>query len=40
MDVNYLVTWCRSLNLQAALAEIWDEAFPGQTPPVRQSTDE
>jgi hypothetical protein len=29
-----LAAWCRSLHLQAALAEIWDEAFPGETPPV------
>lgn len=33
MDVAYLLSWCDKLNLNAELAEIWDEAFPGELPP-------
>ena len=32
LDVDYLLTSARQLKLENELLEIWDEAFPGQTP--------
>ncbi len=37
LDVKYLVQWCRRLELDSEFAEIWDEAFPGESPPVSSS---
>ncbi len=33
LDVEYLLKWIKAHGLQSQLAEIWDEAFPGEQPP-------
>ncbi len=33
LDEEYLLKWIKVHGLQAQLAEIWDEAFPGEHPP-------
>jgi hypothetical protein len=33
LDIPYLKQWTARLKLEAALADIWSEAFPGQMPP-------
>jgi hypothetical protein len=33
LDDEYLLKWIRAHGLQSQLAEIWDEAFPGEQPP-------
>ena len=33
LDEEYLLKWIKAHGLQAQLAEIWDEAFPGEHPP-------
>ena len=34
LDLSYLMHWTRTLVLGAELAEVWEEAFPGEKPPV------
>ncbi len=33
IDSGYLLKWTAALRLSGELAEIWDEAFPGELPP-------
>ena len=33
LDEEYLLKWIKAHGLQSQLAEIWDEAFPGEQPP-------
>lgn len=33
LDEAYLLKWIKAHGLQSQLAEIWDEAFPGEQPP-------
>jgi hypothetical protein len=33
LDNEYLLKWIRAHGLRSQLAEIWDEAFPGERPP-------
>jgi len=33
LDLGYLRTWSGKLNLSKELREIWQEAFPGKSPP-------
>lgn len=33
LDEEYLLKWIRAHGLQSQLAEIWNEAFPGEQPP-------
>jgi hypothetical protein len=33
LDMPYLLPWAKNLNLEADLTSVWEEAFPGETPP-------
>ncbi len=33
LDLAYLVRWTTALSLAKALAEVWEEAFPGERAP-------
>lgn len=35
LDLHYLVEWCQRLRLEKDLNEVWEEAFPGETLPLR-----
>jgi hypothetical protein len=34
INLDYLFSWIARLNLSADFASIWNEAFPGEEPPV------
>jgi hypothetical protein len=34
IDLDYLLGWVARLNLEAEFASIWQEAFPGEEPPI------
>jgi len=34
LDLAYLLRWTKALSLGKNLAEVWDEAFPGERPPL------
>ena len=38
LDVAYLLKWVHKLQLQTELATIWEEAFPGESPPGTEKT--
>ena len=33
LDLSHLISWAERLNVYTKLIPIWDEAFPGETPP-------
>ena len=33
LDLEYLVGWATTLSLRAELAQVWEEAFPGEAMP-------
>ena len=37
LDLAYLLSWSETLKLTADLVRIWEEAFPGETPPQHSS---
>ena len=40
IDIDYLLNWGQKLALASDVAMIWDEAFPGLTPPNLPPEDE
>jgi hypothetical protein len=37
IELDYLLAWITRLDLEADFASIWQEAFPGETPPIAGS---
>jgi hypothetical protein len=35
LDLEYLLAWTTTLSLRAELAQVWEEAFPGEAMPER-----
>jgi hypothetical protein len=33
LDLEYLLGWTMTLSLRAELAQVWEEAFPGEAMP-------